>query len=127
LSPSISAAAVPGAGSVVANEEGHALNAFCGIDWAESHHDVAIVGDDGQLLAKKRFGDDANGFKLLLELLAEHGDISVDPIPVAIETSRGLLVACLRATGRPVYAINPLAVSRYRERRSVARAKSDHG
>jgi hypothetical protein len=49
----------------------------------------------------------------------------VAPIPVAIETSRGLLVACLRATGRPVYAINPLAVSRYRERHSVARARSD--
>ena len=45
---------------------------------------------------------------------------------MAIETPRGLLVASLRATGRPVYAINPLAVARYRERHSVARAKSDH-
>jgi hypothetical protein len=45
---------------------------------------------------------------------------------VAIETPRGLLVASLRATGRPVYAINPLAVARYRERQSVARLKSDH-
>jgi hypothetical protein len=45
---------------------------------------------------------------------------------VAIETPRGLLVASLRATGRPVYAINPLAVARYRERHSVARSKSDH-
>jgi hypothetical protein len=48
-------------------------------------------------------------------------------IPVAIETSRGLLVAALRATGRPVYAINPLAVSRYRDRHSVTRKKSDAG
>jgi transposase len=46
---------------------------------------------------------------------------------VAIETSRGLLVACLRATGRKVYAINPMAVSRYRDRHSVARKKSDAG
>ncbi|GAA3510162.1 hypothetical protein FHR32_007761 [Streptosporangium album] len=30
------------------------------------------------------------------------------------------------ATGRTVYAINPLSVARYRERHSVARAKSDH-
>jgi Transposase len=36
------------------------------------------------------------------------------------------MVAALRATGRPVYAINPLAVARYRERHSVARSKSDH-
>jgi transposase len=46
---------------------------------------------------------------------------------VAIETSRGLLVACLRATGRKVFAINPMAVSRYRDRHSVARKKSDAG
>jgi transposase len=45
---------------------------------------------------------------------------------LAIETPRGLLVASLRATGRPVYAINPPAVARYRERHSVARSKSDH-
>lgn len=45
---------------------------------------------------------------------------------MAIETSRGLLVSCLRGTGRKVYAINPLAVARYRERHTVARSKSDH-
>lgn len=59
-------------------------------------------------------------------MLAEAGDNADAPIPVAIETPRGLLVAALRATGRPVYAINPLAVARYRERHSVARSKSDH-
>ena len=59
-------------------------------------------------------------------MLAEAGDNAEDPVPVAIETPRGLLVASLRATGRPVYAINPLAVARYRERHSVARSKSDH-
>jgi hypothetical protein len=47
-------------------------------------------------------------------------------VPAAIETPRGLLVASLRATGRPMYAIDPLAVARYRERHSVARSKSDH-
>ena len=46
---------------------------------------------------------------------------------MAIETPRGLLVACLRATGRPVYPVNPMAVARYRDRHSVAGQKSDHG
>jgi Transposase len=59
-------------------------------------------------------------------MLTAAGDCAVAPIPVEIETPRGLLVASLRATGRPVHAINPLAVARYRERHSVARAKSDH-
>ena len=46
---------------------------------------------------------------------------------MAIETSHGLLVAGLRATGRPVFPINPMSVSRYRDRHSVARRKSDAG
>jgi transposase len=99
---------------------------FCGIDWAKSHHDVAIVDDNGQLVAKKRITDDINGFAELIEILTAAGDCAEDPVPVAIETPRGLLVATLRATGRLVYAINPLAVARYRERHSVARSKSDH-
>jgi transposase len=102
------------------------LKVTCGIDWSEKHHDVALVDADGQLVARKRVPDDAAGYKTLLELLAEHGDAPDDQIPVAIETGRGLLVACLRATGRKIYAINPLAVARYRERHTVARSKSDH-
>jgi transposase len=103
------------------------LRVFCGIDWAEDHHDVALVDAEGNLVAKRRIGDDAAGFATVLQLLADAGDSSQQPIPVAIETSRGLLVACLRATGRAVFAINPLAVSRYRDRHSVARKKSDAG
>jgi transposase len=99
---------------------------FCGIDWASDHHDIALVDADGALAARARISDDIAGLEQLLVLLAEHGDTGETPIPVAIETSRGLLVACLRATGRPIYAINPLAASRYRERHTVARKKSDH-
>ena len=54
-------------------------------------------------------------------LRGEAGDCEEEPIPVEIETSRGLLVAALRASGRPVYPINPMAVARYRERHSVSR------
>ena len=67
-------------------------------------------------MAKKRIGDDPAGFTALTEMLAEAGDNAEDPIPVAIETPRGLLVAALRASGRPVFAINPMAVARYRDR-----------
>ena len=28
----------------------HTLQAFCATDWAESHHDIAVVGDGLQLL-----------------------------------------------------------------------------
>jgi transposase len=103
------------------------LEVFCGVDWAEAHHDIALVDGAGTLIAKRRISDDAVGFAALITLLAEAGDSADDPIPVAIETSRGLLVACLRATGRRVYAINPMAVSRYRDRYSASRKKSDAG
>ncbi|MEU0950720.1 IS110 family transposase [Streptomyces canus] len=98
---------------------------FCGIDWAEGHHDIALVDQDGSQLAKLRISDDSAGFHALMELLARHGDSAEKPVPVAIETPRGLLVANLRATGRKIYSINPLAAARYRDRGSVSRAKSD--
>jgi transposase len=103
------------------------MDVYCGIDWAEDHHDIALVSQDGRLLARRRISDDAAGLTQLLGLLAEHGDTPDDLIPVAIETPRGLLVACLRATGRAVYPVNPMAVARYRDRHSVAGKKSDHG
>ncbi len=102
------------------------MKVFCGIDWAEDHHDVALVDADGALVAKRRIDDSADGFAQLLNMLVEAGDSATDPIPVAIETPRGLLVAGLRQTGRRVYSINPMAVARYRERHSVSRKKSDH-
>ncbi|MEU7061733.1 IS110 family transposase [Streptomyces sp. NPDC046197] len=100
---------------------------YCGIDWAEKTHDVALVDDTGQLVAKRHITDDVSGYKILLDLLAEHGDSEEDPIPVAIETSRGLLVAVLRTGTRKVFAINPMAAARYRDRHAVSRKKSDPG
>jgi transposase len=57
--------------------------------------------------------------------LAGAGDSAAHPIPVGIETDRGLWVATLRETGRVIYPINPLAASRYRARYAVSGAKSD--
>lgn len=99
---------------------------YCGIDWAEGHHDIALVDDAGKLIAKRRIEESLDGLAEFTAMLAAAGDSAEDPIPVAIETPRGLLVAALRATGRPVYPINPLAVARYRERTSVSGKKSDH-
>jgi transposase len=101
------------------------LGLYCGIDWASDHHDIAVVNDDGQVLARGRVGNDAAGFAQALTLLADAGDTANDPIPVGIETDRGLWIAALRETGRVIYPINPLAASRYRARYAVSGAKSD--
>jgi transposase len=102
------------------------VSVFCGVDWAEGHHDVALVDEEGRLVAKRRINETPEGFAEFTAILGEAGDCAEQPIPVAIETPRGLLVAALRATGRPVYPINPLAVARYRERTSLSGKKSDH-
>ncbi|WP_367321800.1 IS110 family transposase [Streptomyces sp. HUAS ZL42] len=99
---------------------------FCGIDWATDHHDIALLDEAGTLLDKLRIDDTPAGLSQLLQLLAQHGDSPDNPIPVAIETSHGLLVACLRTTSRPIYVINPLTAARYRDRYALSRKKSDH-
>ena len=71
----------------------------CGVDWSEAQHDVAIVDDQGRVVARARVSDDAAGFSQLLELLAEHGDGESMPIEIAIETDKGLFVAALTAAG----------------------------
>src|SRR5436305_12260423 len=102
------------------------MKVFCGIDWSERHHDIALVDQDGTLIAKRRIGESVEDFADLLTLLAEAGDSAEEPIPVAIETSRRLLVAALRATGSAIFGIKPTAVSRYRDRHCVSPNKSDH-
>ncbi|RJQ81489.1 IS110 family transposase [Pseudonocardiaceae bacterium YIM PH 21723] len=102
------------------------MKVFCGIDWAEKHHDIALIDAEGKLVAKRRITETVDGFAELTAMLAEAGDTAENRIPVAIETPRGLLVAALRATGRAIYAINPQQVAAYRTRHSVSRKKSDH-
>jgi transposase len=102
----------------------------CGIDWSEHHHDVAIVNHDGAMVARARVNHDIIGFGQLVELLAEHAaEDAAGPtaIEIAIESDKGLLVAALRAAGFVVFAINPRAVARYRERYGQAGGKSDPG
>ena len=61
------------------------MSTYCGIDWSENHHDVALVDSEGKLLVHRRMPDSATGLRDLLELLAEHGDTADAMIPVAPE------------------------------------------
>lgn len=98
----------------------------CGIDWAEAHHDVALVDDTGHCVSKCKITADPGGLTQLLETIACH-DGTPDTTPVAIETEKNLLTVALADAGFTVYPINPRAVARYRERHGQAGAKSDPG
>lgn len=98
----------------------------CGIDWAEAHHDVALVDTEGKTIANARIDVGATGFSELLDLIAENGG-SPEQTPVAIETDKNLIVVALAGAGFTIYPINPRAVARYRERHGQAGGKSDPG
>ena len=53
----------------------------CGIDWAQDHHDIAIVDTDGRLVAKRRIPESVAGFTELTAMLADAGVDPKDPIP----------------------------------------------
>jgi hypothetical protein len=97
-----------------------------GIDWAECHHDVCLMATDGSVLARERITDGMAGVARLHELIASWVEEPAEVV-VGMETDRGLLVGALVAAGYQVIAVNPLAASRYRERHTISRAKSDRG
>ncbi len=97
---------------------------FVGDDWAEAHHDVHLLDESGQRLGARRLPEGLDGIAGFHQMVAEH---AADPaeVVIGIETERGLWVQALIAAGYQVYAINPLSVSRYRDRHNVGGAKSD--
>lgn len=95
-----------------------------GNDWASDHHDVCVMDEHGTTLATRRLPENAAGVTAMHDLLARFAH---DPseVVVGIETDHGMWVAALVAAGYQVYAINPLSVSRYRDRHHVGGTKSD--
>jgi transposase len=99
---------------------------FVGNDWAEDHHDIHIMNEQGKKLASRRLPEGIEGIGRLHALIAEHAE-DPDEVVVGIETDRGLWVSALVAAGYRVHAVNPLSVARYRERHHVGGGKSDPG
>lgn len=102
------------------------MTVFVGDDWAEAHHDVHLMSDNGDKLAARRLPEGLDGIAALHALVANYAEDPAEVV-VGIETDRGMWVQALIAAGYTVYAINPLSVSRYRDRHNVAGAKSDPG
>jgi len=91
---------------------------YVGDDWAEDHHDVELVDDDGRRLARARLPEGLEGVTRLHSLIARTcprpGRISIRlmrqaRVRIGIETDRGTWVQALLAAGYQVYAINPMS------------------
>lgn len=77
-----------------------------GHDWAEDHHDIAVVDSEGRQVGKARLPEGAEGVARFHALIADHVDGPAGVV-VATETDRGLFVGALVAAGYQVYAVNP--------------------
>src|SRR5215510_12002076 len=97
---------------------------YVGIDWADDHHDVCCTDDTATTLVQFQIAHSTEGFATLHPQIAQH---QADPaaVLVALETTRGLLVYDLLCQGYQVYAINPKAVNRYKDRHVLSAAKDD--
>ncbi len=97
-----------------------------GIDWSEKWHDVCLMDESGRVLARRRIDDSPAGLTQLQAMIAEHAEDPAE-VMIGIETPHGLMVRALQAAGYAIYAVNPLAASRYRDRHTVSKKKSDRG
>jgi hypothetical protein len=97
---------------------------FVGDDWAQDHHDVYLMDADGARLAARRLPEGLTGIGQLHDMIAAHAE-EPNEVVVGIEKDHGLWVGALAASGYQVYAINPMAVARYRDRHRISGAKSD--
>ena len=99
-----------------------------GDDWAQDHHDIEVMGEAGEVLARKRLPEGVTGIAQLHELIGRFLPADgVAGVQAGIETDRGPWVTELIAAGYVVFAVNPLQASRYRQRYGVSGAKSDSG
>lgn len=91
------------------------MSITCGIDLAEAHHDVAVLGNAGAVLGLRRVDTrvtaSPSGWRCWP---------STPRTPPGCRwrsrRTRTLAVVALQAAGLTVHAINPRAVARYRER-----------
>jgi transposase len=98
---------------------------FIGWDWATETHDVTVMDNSATRVARWEFAHTEEGIVRTLAKLAKYGDPA--DLPVAIETTRGLVVDRLLAAGHPVVPVHPNAFHAMRPRWGASKAKTDAG
>jgi len=95
-----------------------------GVDWADKEHVYCLMDDAGTTLATGTIQHTAEDLEQFTAAIRARVRTPQDVL-VALETSHGPLVGALLDQGFTVYAINPKAVERHRDRFRVAGTKSD--
>jgi len=96
---------------------------YAGIDWADDHHDAAVLDDAGRVVLTLRVAHTVAGLTELTTALAQIcGPEAKEQLACFVETNRGVLIAALLEAGFPVYPVNPKTIDR---RRNAAGVKTD--
>jgi transposase len=98
---------------------------YVGWDWASEGHHITVLDAAGTVVAQWALAHDEDGLTGTLGRLAALADPAM--LPVAIETSSGLVVERLLGAGHPIVPIHPNALHVSRPRWGAAGAKSDPG
>lgn len=88
---------------------------FCGIDWANDHHDALAIDEQGRQLGSIRVAHTPEGLSRLDAYLGNlAGELGHEQVACIIETTHGLLISYLLEHHWPVYPVNPRTVDRHR-------------
>ncbi|HEV8191272.1 MAG TPA: IS110 family transposase [Ktedonobacterales bacterium] len=96
---------------------------FAGIDWADRHHDAAVVTGTGEVVGRLRVAHSAEGLEELTAFL-QQGCPEGEQVACVVETTHGLLISALLEAGLLVCPVNPTTLMRWRP---PSGAKSDAG
>jgi transposase len=92
-----------------------------GLDWADTHHDVAVPYLAGKRVGARRFAHSHEGLHELKQFVLSIA-ASPEHLACSVETNHGLLITFLLEAGIPVYPVNPKTANQLRK---AAGAKTD--
>jgi len=98
---------------------------FVGVDWGDELHQVcSVLGGKAQ---QRRFEHSGKGIAALVSWLMELCERQPATVAIAIERPHGVLIDALLEHGFAVFSINPKQLDRFRDRFSVAGARTTAG
>jgi transposase len=97
---------------------------FIGIDWSQSHYDIAVVANKGAILTQFHIPKSQAGFEKLAEKIDQF-DVPRTDCLIGLETAHNILIDFLWSQQFPVYVVAPSIVNSSRGRYGSSGAYSD--
>ena len=100
---------------------------FVGIDWGTQNHRIAVMDRNGRVIEQFDAEHSGEGLVVLVNKLKQRTACDPALVAIGIEVAWGALVETLVESGFSLFSINPKQVDRFRDRFTVAGAKTMPG